>query len=207
MTKIGIGRVSTTEQNPQRQIDAFLAEGIEERNIFIDRVTGNGGKFDDRIQYQLARRVAQRGDEVYLDALDRLGRNTKEIEQEWRYFTEEVGAYVIVMNMPILDTRRRDENDITGDLVAEIVRKVFAWMAEQETKERERRQRGGIEVAKRNGKYKGRKPIPVGDAFFAITKQWQDGLISLSEAQKRLDMAPATFFRKCKENGISKARA
>ena len=206
MTKIGIGRVSTTEQNPQRQIDAFLAEGIEERNIFIDKVTGNGGKLDDRIQYQLARRVAQRGDEVYLDALDRLGRNTKEIEQEWRYFTEEVGAYVVVMNMPILDTRRRDENDITGDLVAEIVRKVFAWMAEQETKERKRRQKGGIEVAKRNGKYKGRKPIPVGDAFFAITKQWQDGLITLSEAQRRLDMAPATFFRKCKENGNSTVR-
>lgn len=207
MAKIAIGRVSTTEQNPQRQLDAFLALGIEERNIFIDKHTGNGGNLEDRIQYQLAKRVVRKGDEVYLDALDRLGRNTKEIEQEWRYFTEEIGAYMIVLNMPILDTRRRSEDDPTGELVAKIVLNVFAWMAEQETKERKRRQRGGIEVAKREGKYKGRKPIPVGDAFFAITKQWQDGLITLSEAQKRLGMAPATFFRKCKENGISKVKA
>lgn len=207
MAKIGIGRVSTTEQNPQRQIDAFLELGVEERNIFIDKHTGNGGNLDDRIQYQLAKRVVRKGDEVYLDALDRLGRNTKEIEQEWRYFTEEIGAYMIVLNMPILDTRRRSEDDPTGDLVAKIVLNVFAWMAEQETKERKRRQRGGIEVAKREGKYKGRKPIPVGDAFFAITKQWQEDKITLSEAQKRLNMAPATFFRKCKENGISKVKA
>ena len=206
MTKIGIGRVSTTEQNPQRQIDAFLTEGIEERNIFIDKCSGNGGNLENRVEYQLAKRVVQAGDVVFLDALDRLGRNTKEIEQEWRYFTEEIGCDIVVMNMPILDTRGRGENDPTGDLVAELVLKIFSWMAEQETRERKRRQKGGIEVAKRNGKYKGRKPIPVGDAFFAITKQWQDGLISLSEAQKRLNMAPATFFRKCKENGISKVR-
>lgn len=207
MAKIGIGRVSTTEQNPQRQIDAFLEIGIEERNIFIDKVTGNGGKLDDRIQYQLAKRVARAGDEVYLDALDRLGRNTKEIEQEWRYFTEEVGCYMVVLNMPLLDTRPREDGLDVSELVSKLALNIFAWMAEQETKERKRRQRGGIEVAKREGKYKGRKPIPVGDAFFAITKQWQDGTISLSEAQKRLNMAPATFFRKCKENGISKAKA
>ena len=206
MTKIGIGRVSTTDQNPQRQIDAFLAEGIDERNIFIDKCTGNGGNLENRIEYQLAKRVVQSGDVVFLDALDRLGRNSKEIEQEWRYFTETIGCDIVVLNMPILDTRGRGENDPTGDLIAELVLKIFSWMAEQESAERKRRQRGGIEVAKRNGKYKGRKPIPVGDAFFAITKQWQDGLITLSEAQKRLDMAPATFFRKCKENGISKVR-
>ena len=203
MAKIGIGRVSTKEQNPQRQLDAFLALGIDKRNIFIDKCTGNGGNLENRTEYQLAKRVAQKGDDVYLDALDRLGRNAKEIEQEWRYFTEEIGCYMIVLNMPILDTRPREDSTAVGDLVAEIVLKVFAWMAEQETQERKRRQRGGIEAAKRAGKYKGRKPIPVGDAFFAVTKQWVDGDITLSEAQKRLDMAPSTFFRKCKENGIS----
>lgn len=205
--KIGIGRVSTTEQNPQRQIDAFLVVGIEERDIFIDKCTGNGGNLDNRLQYQLAKRVVHKGDIVYLDALDRLGRNSKEIEQEWRYFTEEIGAYMVVMNMPLLDTRPREDGTDVSELVAKIVLNVFSWMAEQETKERKRRQKGGIEVAKREGKYKGRKPIPVGDAFFAITKQWQEGKITCSEAQKRLNMAPATFFRKCKENGISKAQA
>lgn len=205
--KIGIGRVSTNEQNPQRQIDAFLAEGIEERYIFIDKCTGNGGNLEKRVEYQLAKRIVGKDDIVFLDALDRLGRNAKEIEQEWRYFTEEIGCDVVVMNMPILDTRGRTEDDPTGEMIAKLVLTIFAWMAEQETKERKRRQKDGIAVAKREGKYKGRKPVPVGDAFFAITKQWTEGTITLSEAQRRLDMSPATFFRKCKENGISKARA
>ena len=82
--KIGIGRVSTKEQNPQRQIDAFLKEGIEERYIFIDKCSGNAGNLDKREEYQRARAIARKGDTVYLDALDRLGRNTHEIEQEWR---------------------------------------------------------------------------------------------------------------------------
>lgn len=205
--KIGIGRVSTTEQNPQRQIDAFIAEGIEERYIFIDKCTGNGGNLDKRVEYQKAKAIVRKGDEVYLDALDRLGRNAKEIEQEWRYFTEENGCDIIVLSMPLLDTRSRTKDDPTGELIAKLALNIFSYMAEQETKERKRRQKDGIAVAKREGKYKGRKPIPVGDAFFAITKQWQDGLITLSEAQSRLGMSSATFFRKCKENGISKAKA
>lgn len=205
--KIGIGRVSTTEQNPQRQIDAFLSEGIEERYIFIDKCTGNGGNLDKRVEYQKAKAIVRKGDEVYLDALDRLGRNAKEIEQEWRYFTEENGCDIIVLSMPLLDTRSRAEDDPTGELIAKLALNIFSYMAEQESKERKRRQKDGIAVAKREGKYKGRKPIQVGDAFFAITKQWQDGLITLSEAQQRLGMSSATFFRKCKENGISKAKA
>lgn len=204
--KIGIGRVSTTEQNPQRQIDAFLAIGIEERNIFIDKCTGNGGNLDERVEYQLAKRVVQRGDEVYLDALDRLGRNSQEIEQEWRYFTEEIGCYVVVLSMPLLDTRPRDGVTDVSEMVAKLALTIFAWMAQKETEERKRRQGDGIKVAKKAGKYKGRKPITVGDAFFAVTKLWQNGDITLSEAQRRLNMAPATFFRKCKEYGISKAR-
>ena len=205
--KIGIGRVSTTEQNPQRQIDSFLSEGIEERYIFIDKCTGNGGNLDKRVEYQKAKAIVRKGDEVYLDALDRLGRNAKEIEQEWRYFTEENGCDIIVLSMPLLDTRSRTEDDPTGELIAKLALNIFSYMAEQESKERKRRQKDGIAVAKREGKYKGRKPIQVGDAFFAITKQWQDGLITLSEAQQRLGMSSATFFRKCKENGISKAKA
>ena len=156
--KIGIGRVSTDEQNPQRQIDAFLKEGIEERYIFIDYTTGNGGNLEKREEYQRAKAIARKGDTVYLDALDRLGRNTKEIEQEWRYFTEEVGCYVVVMNMPLLDTRPRDGVTDVSELISKIALAVFAWMAQRETEERRRRQMAGIEVAKREGKYKGRKP-------------------------------------------------
>lgn len=159
--KIGIGRVSTKEQNPQRQIEAFKKEGIEDRYIFIDKCSGNGGNLDKREEYQRARAIVRKGDEVYLDALDRLGRNTKEIEQEWRYFTEEVGCYMIVMNMPLLDTRPRDGVTDVSEMVAKIALAVFSWMAQKETEERKRRQADGIAVAKAEGKYKGRKPVEV----------------------------------------------
>lgn len=165
--KIGIGRKSTAEQNEARQREAFLREGIEERYIFIDSCTGNGGHLGERKEYQKARAVVRKGDTVYLDALDRLGRNTKEIEQEWRYFTEEVGCYMVVMNMPLLDTRPRDGVTDVSELVAKIALAVFAWMAQRETEERKRRQMAGIEIAKREGKYKGRKPVSVDRYRFA----------------------------------------
>lgn len=165
--KIGVGRVSTTEQNPQRQIDAFKKEGIEDRYIFIDRCSGNAGNLDKRTEYQRARAIVRAGDTVYLDALDRLGRNTKEIEQEWRYFTEEIGCYMVVMNMPLLDTRPREGVTDVSEMVAKIALAVFSWMAQRETEERKRRQRDGIEAAKRDGKYKGRKPVEVDKYEFA----------------------------------------
>ena len=193
---IGIGRVSTTEQNPQRQIDAFLAAGIEERYIFIDKVTGNKGNLDKRIEYQRARTIARRGDVVYLDALDRLGRNAREIEQEWRYFTEEVGCDVVVMNMPLLDTRGRSEDDPTGEMIAKIVLTIFAWMAEQETQERRRRQQGGIEAAKRAGKYKGRKPVEVDRYQFAgMYAEVQAGKRTNQSVMNALGLTRTTYYK------------
>lgn len=169
--KIGIGRVSTKEQNPQRQIDAFLKEGIEERYIFIDKCSGNAGNLDKREEYQRARAIVRAGDTVYLDALDRLGRNTEEIKQEWRYFTEEVGCYVVVLSMPILDTRPKEGVVDVSQMIQNIVFEIFSWMAQKETEERKRRQRDGIEAAKREGKYKGRKPVEVDKYEFATLYQ------------------------------------
>ena len=164
---IGIGRVSTKEQNPQRQIDAFKAVGIDDRYIFIDKCSGNAGNLDKREEYQRARAIARKGDTIYLDALDRLGRNTEEIKQEWRYFTEEVGCYIVVLNMPILDTRPKDGVVDVSNMIQNIVFEIFSWMAQKETEERKRRQRDGIEAAKREGKYKGRKPVEVDKYEFA----------------------------------------
>ena len=164
---IGIGRVSTKEQNPQRQIDAFKKIGIEDRYIFIDKCSGNGGHLDKRDEYQRARAIARKGDTIYLDALDRLGRNTEEIKQEWRYFTEEVGCYIVVLSMPILDTRPKEGVVDVSQMIQNIVFEIFSWMAQKETEERKRRQRDGIEAAKRDGKYKGRKPVEVDKYEFA----------------------------------------
>ena len=198
--KIGIGRVSTKEQNPQRQIDAFLKEGIEERYIFIDKCTGNGGHLDERKNYQRARGIVRAGDVVYLDALDRLGRNAKEIEQEWRYFTEEVGCDIVVLSMPILDTRGRTEDDPTGQMIAKVALTIFAWMAEQETKERKRRQRDGIEVAKREGKYMGRKPIEVDKYEFArLRKEVLVGERTNKYAMDKLGLKRNTYYKLVEE--------
>lgn len=198
--KIGIGRVSTKEQNPQRQIDAFLKEGIEDRYIFIDKCTGNGGHMDERDNYQRARAIVRTGDTVYLDALDRLGRNAKEIEQEWRYFTEEVGCDVVVLSMPLLDTRGRTEGDTTGELISKLALTIFAWMAEQETKERKRRQRDGIEAAKREGKYNGRKPIEVDKYEFArLRKEVLAGERTNKYAMEKLGLKRNTYYKLIEE--------
>ena len=200
VTNIGIGRVSTNEQNPQRQIDAFLKEGIDERYIFIYKCTGNGGNLDKRENYQRAKIVVRKGDIVFLDALDRLGRNAKEIEQEWRYFTEEVGCDVVVMNMPILDTRGRSEDDPTGEMIAKLVLTIFAWMAEQETKERKRRQMEGIEVAKREGKYKGRKPVEVNPyEFEQLLKEVRSGERTNKYVMDKLGLTRTTYYQMIKE--------
>ena len=194
--KIAIGRVSTTEQNPQRQIDAFKAEGIEDRYIFIDKCTGNKGNLDKREEYQRARAIVRKGDVVYLDALDRLGRNSKEIEKEWRYFTEEVGCDMVVLNMPLLDTRGRSEDDPTGDLIAKIVLAVFSWMAQQETEERKRRQRGGIEAAKKRGVYKGRKPVEVDRLEFAkLFSEVEAGERTNKYVMDKLGLTRTTYYK------------
>ena len=198
--KIGIGRISTKEQNPQRQIDAFKAEGIDERYIFIDICTGNGGSLDKRTEYQRAKVVARKGDVIFLDALDRLGRNAREIEQEWRYFTEEVGCDVVVMNMPMLDTRGRTEDDPTGEMIAKIVLTVFAWMAQQETEERKRRQRGGIEAAKKKGVYKGRKPVEVDTEEFAkLYGEAEAGERTHKYVMEKLGLTRTTYYKLIQE--------
>ncbi len=198
--KIGVGRVSTTEQNPQRQIDAFKKEGIEDRYIFIDKCSGNAGNLDKRSEYQRAKALVRKGDEVYLDALDRLGRNAKEIEQEWRYFTEEIGCDVIVMSMPILDTRGRTEDDPTGEMIAKVALTIFAWMAEQETKERKRRQKDGIEAAKREGKYKGRKPVEVDKYEFArLREEVKNGERTNKYVMDKLGLKRNTYYKLVEE--------
>jgi DNA invertase Pin-like site-specific DNA recombinase len=194
--KIGIGRVSTKDQNPQRQIEAFLNEGIEERYIFIDECSGNAGHMDERKEYQRARAIVREGDTVYLDALDRLGRNTNEIKQEWRYFTEEVGCYVVVLSMPILDTRPKDGLTDVSALIQNIVFEVFSWMAQKETEERKRRQRDGIEIAKREGKYKGRKPVEVDKYEFArLREEVKKGERTNKYVMDRMGLTRTTYYK------------
>lgn len=199
--QIGIGRVSTKDQNPQRQIEAFRALGIEDRYIFIDKVTGKKGNILNRDEYIKARTIARKGDEIYLDALDRLGRNTQEIEQEWRYFTEEVGCYMIVMDMPLLDTRPKEGmNDGISDLVAKIALSIFAYLAQRDYETRRRVQRDGIEIAKKEGKYKGRKPVEVDQAEFArLYAEVKAGERTNKSVMDRMSLKSTTYYKLVRE--------
>jgi DNA invertase Pin-like site-specific DNA recombinase len=193
---IGIGRVSTKEQNEARQVEAFKNLGIEDRYIFIDKCSGNAGNLDKREEYQKARAIARKGDTVYLDALDRLGRNTKEIEQEWRYFTEEVGCYMVVLNMPLLDTRPKEGVTDVSEMVAKIALAVFSWMAQRETEERKRRQADGIEIAKREGKYKGRKPVEVNPyEFDKLMGDVKEKRRTATSVMNELGLTRTTFYK------------
>ena len=197
---IGIGRVSTKEQNEARQVEAFKNLGIEDRYIFIDKCSGNAGNLDKREEYQKARAIARKGDTVYLDALDRLGRNTKEIEQEWRYFTEEVGCYMVVLNMPLLDTRPKEGVTDVSEMVAKIALAVFSWMAQRETEERKRRQADGIAVAKAEGKYKGRKPVEVDKYEFArLFAEVQSGERTNKYVMDKMGLKRNTYYKLVEE--------
>ena len=204
---IGIGRVSTKEQNPERQIAAFKSVGIEDRYIFIDKCSGNAGNLDKREEYQRARAIVRKGDTVYLDALDRLGRNTKEIEQEWRYFTEEVGCYVVVMNMPLLDTRPKEGVTDVSEMVAKIALAVFSWMAQKETEERKRRQMEGIEIAKAKGVYKGRKPIEVNPyEFSSLLAEVRSGERTNKYVMEKLGLNRTTYYKLVNEHDTKTGR-
>lgn len=198
--KIGIGRVSTEEQNPQRQIEAFLKEGIDERYIFIDACTGNAGNIEKRDNYQRAKTIARKGDVVFFDALDRLGRNAEEIKREWEYFTKEVECDVVVMNMPILDTRKKVPGDTMGQMVSEIVLTIVSYIAEQETQERKRRQTAGIAVAKANGKYKGKAPMKIDTELFEkLYKEVQRKERTATYAMEKMGVKRNTWYVLVKE--------
>ncbi len=190
MAKVGYVRVSTEEQNTIRQEILMKELGVEK--IFIEKASGKNA---DRPKLKEMMGWIREGDEVIVESFSRLARSTEDLLNLVRQMTEKGVRFV-----------SQKECVDTATPQGKFMLTVFGAMAELEREQTLQRQKEGIAAAKAEGKYKGRKPIAVGDAFFAITKMWVEDQISLSEAQRRLDMAPATFFRKCKEYGIKKER-
>lgn len=152
----GYIRVSSKDQNEERQIIKMRELGIDERHIFIDK---ESGKDFDREQYKAMIAMLREGDLVYIPSLDRLGRNYKEMGEQWKFITEEKKADVCILDMPILDTRT--QTDLTGTLISDIVFKLLAYVAERERDSIKTRQAEGIAIAKAQGKYQGRKPLDI----------------------------------------------
>ena len=189
--KVGYVRVSSKDQNEARQVQQMLEIGIDERNIFIDK---ESGKDFNREKYQAMIGWLREGDEVYISSLDRLGRNYDDMSKEWERITKQIKANIIVLDMPILDTRKN--RDLTGTLIADIVFKLLSYVAESERNKIRGRQREGIEIAKREGKYKGRKPIEVDKLKFEeMYAKVKRGECTNKYAMKVLGLKTTTYYK------------
>ena len=190
----GYVRVSTREQNEDRQIIAMREMGVPEANIFIDK---QSGKDFDRPQYRRLVRRMKKDDLLYIKSIDRLGRNYEEIQNQWRILTKEKGVDICVIDMPLLDTRRG--KDLVGTFLSDIVLQVLSFVAENERTNIRQRQAEGIAAAKARGVRFGRPEKPIPADFPQIIRAWERRQISLPEVLTRCGMSKATFYRRLRE--------
>lgn len=192
----GYIRVSSVDQNERRQRMAFEQKAIPADHIFMDKLSG---KDFQRPQYQeLLKRLEPR-DQLCITSIDRLGRNYEEIQRQWRFLTKEKRVDILVLDMPLLDTRR--DKDLLGTFIADLVLQVLSFVAQSERENIRKRQAEGIAVAKRNGVRFGPKPQPLPKNFSEIFLLWKQGNISMTEAAKRTGMARSTFRKKANSYG------
>ena len=188
-TMYGYVRVSTREQNEDRQMLAMERFGVERRNIFLDKQSGQDF---NRPRYRGLLRRMREGDVLVIKSIDRLGRNYEEILEQWRCITREKKAAIVVLDMPLLDTRR--SRDLTGTLIADIVLQLLSYVAQTEREFIHQRQAEGIAAAKARGVKFGRpyKELPAG--FQEVKARWERGELSARAAGKELRIAHSTFL-------------
>ena len=184
----GYIRVSTREQNEDRQILALKDLSIPEKNLFIDK---QSGKDFERPQYRKMVRKLKKDDLLYIKSIDRLGRNYSEILEQWRILTKEKGIDIVVLDMPLLDTRRG--KDLMGTFLSDIVLQVLSFVAENERSNIRQRQAEGIAAAKARGVRFGRPPKPLPENFYHLYQQWKSGKITGTTAAKLCRMPLSTF--------------
>ncbi len=190
----GYIRVSTREQNEDRQLIAMNKAGVPPENIFADR---QSGKDFNRMGYKRLLRRLKRDDLLYIKSIDRLGRNYEEIQQQWRTITKDKGVDICVIDMPLLDTRRG--KDLVGTFLSDIVLQVLSFVAENERTNIKQRQAEGIAAAKLRGVKFGRPPVPLPENFYAVHKEWRGKKITLREAAEKCSLPVGTFYHKARE--------
>lgn len=187
--KYGYVRVSTKEQNIDRQMSALIEANLSIENIFIDKASG---KNFERESYKKMVKKLKKGDEIYIKSIDRLGRNYDEIINEWNYFTKEVKVDIIVLDFPLLDTREKDDN-LTGKFISDIVLQILSYVAQIERENTLQRQKEGIYEAMKKGVKFGRPSIEIPDEFYSLAQSWDRGEISLREGAKIMNVSHSTF--------------
>ncbi len=190
-TIYGYIRVSTREQNEDRQRLALAALPVPEENIYMDK---QSGKDFERPQYRRLVRRLRRDDLLYVRSIDRLGRNYSEILEQWRMLTKEKGVDIAVLDMPLLDTRRG--KDLMGTFLSDIVLQVLSFVAENERDNIRQRQAEGIAAAKARGVRFGRPPLPLPDNFHMLHQAWRGQKITLRQAARACGMPTGTFYSK-----------
>lgn len=195
----GYVRVSSTDQNEERQMVALAESGVLEKNIFMDK---QSGKSFDRPQYKKLVKKLKAGDLLYVLSVDRLGRNYEEIQNQWRIITKEIGADICVLDMPLLDTRQG--KNLMGTFIADLVLQILSFVAQSERENIAKRQEQGIAAAKAKGVRFGRPEIPLPDNFGKLVKDWEKKRTSLEETLGLCNMSEATFYRKLREYRIGK---
>lgn len=190
----GYIRVSSRDQNEARQLIALEEAGVEEKNIFLDK---QSGKDFDRPQYKQLLRKMKKDDLLYIKSIDRLGRNYEEIQQQWRYLTKEKCIDIVVLDMPLLDTRRG--KDLMGTFLSDIVLQVLSFVAQNERENIRKRQAEGIAAAKAKGVKFGRPPLPLPENFYEVHTAWREKKISVKQAAAACNMPVSSFFDKARQ--------
>ena len=187
----GYMRVSSKEQNEDRQKIALTEMGVPENNIYMDK---QSGKDFERTQYKRLLRKLNENSVLYIKSIDRLGRNYGELNEQWRIITKEKKADIVVIDMPLLDTRR--EKNLLGTFISDVVLALLSYVAENERTNIKQRQAEGIAAAKARGVKFGRPPLPIPQNFYQMHKDWRAGKITIEEAAKACNMCPKTFYSK-----------
>ena len=194
MNIYGYIRVSSRDQNEDRQLIALKEVGVQDKNIYLDK---QAGKDFNRPQYKKLLRKLKKDDLLYIKSIDRLGRNYEEILQQWRVLTKEKGIDIVVLDMPLLDTRRG--KDLMGTFLSDIVLQVLSFVAENERTNIRQRQAEGIAAAKAKGVKFGRPPLPLPENFYEVHKAWRTKKITLKQAAEACNMPVGTFYGKARK--------
>lgn len=184
----GYIRVSSTDQNEDRQLLAMRQRAVPEKNIYTDK---QSGKDFNRPQYKKMVRKLKPGDLLYIQSIDRLGRNYEEIQNQWRILTRETGIDICVIDMPLLDTR--NGQDLMGTFIADLVLQILSFVAQNERENIRTRQAQGIAAAKARGVRFGRPSIPLPQNYSRVYQRWKSGMITATDAARECGMPLSTF--------------
>lgn len=195
MSKVyGYIHVSSADQNEDRQLVALRSCKVPECNLFVDK---QSGKDFERPEYRRMLRRLKRDDLLYVKSIDRLGRNYGEILEQWRLLTKEKGVDIVVLDMPILDTR--SGKDLMGTFIADLVLQILSFVAQNERENIRQRQAEGIAAAKARGVPFGRPALPLPENFEQVVASWRNKEIDFASALQQTGMRPATFYRRLKD--------